>query len=278
VPATSCDPRMIAARSLLERCLAMCASRVRILLILRLVTQPSGGPAIRGWAFGIFRWLDVVLTRPSPALFRGEAATVPPTVRGSCAAARVVLTGKRLADFLLEREGGERNDARASRHVNDKQQTGDKSAPEIIPSWPAHRMQRQGAQALSNVLEIIGAGRLVSEQDFLARGQTPMDRGSMHLTQFDRASRDEIDSVHSICDGRKRHAKTYLGGFREWMRVELIAQEMHWLRRNRVGSCRDGVIGPHRNGSRSRLGGRATISPLDCRRPLGGLLGCAVFR
>ena len=61
-----------------------------------------------------------MITRPSPALLRGETAAVPPAVLGRCAAARVFLARKRHAVFLLESDHREGNNPRAGRQVDDE--------------------------------------------------------------------------------------------------------------------------------------------------------------
>jgi hypothetical protein len=98
----------------------MSTSKVRQPLILGLVAQTGSGPSFFGGTFSILGWRDVVFAGPLPAFFGSEATAVPPAIFGGRAAARMVLTEKRLPAFLFERKGGKRHHPHACRNVGDK--------------------------------------------------------------------------------------------------------------------------------------------------------------
>jgi len=71
----------------------------------REVAPLDGIPSLRGWLFRIGGRLDMMRPRPGPAFFGREATAVPPALFGGLTAARMILTGERLAGVLVNRSG-----------------------------------------------------------------------------------------------------------------------------------------------------------------------------
>ena len=122
-----------------------------------LIAQANGVPSPGRRPLGVGRWLDVVCGRPGKPLFGTKAATVPPTLFRRLAAARVILTRKRLGRILL-RESRERKSDRGGQ-VADQSYASNGSVrerpPADIPSRPSHRSPRLLAQGWFNPGKII---------------------------------------------------------------------------------------------------------------------------
>ncbi len=94
------------------------AGRNRLLLI----TESRRVPARRSGTFGIGRRLDVVRTRPGPALLRRHAAAGGPALRRARTAAGVVLAWIRRLPRLAARSRDRQRQVERGREVTDKRQ------------------------------------------------------------------------------------------------------------------------------------------------------------
>lgn len=82
------------------------------------VAQLDGVPAIRGGGGGFLsvgRRLNIMSARPRPAFFRCETAAVAPALLRRPAATGMILTGKRLSDVLVDKDG--QRDLQRGEHV-----------------------------------------------------------------------------------------------------------------------------------------------------------------